>query len=103
MALCARCNDFRHVYSCDWYPRCGCPGGTTAEGCNGRSVPCPDCATPAATRSHSHSVTVALPTYDDEPESRPVPGPAEVLAGLLLIAVIVGAVIYFILQFLVPR
>lgn len=41
---CPTCNGLGRVYSCDWWPRCGCPAGATADGCNGASRPCPDCA-----------------------------------------------------------
>ena len=47
MTSCPTCHGLGRVYSCDWWPRCGCPAGATADGCNGASRPCPDCSGPA--------------------------------------------------------
>jgi len=46
--MCERCGSLGYVFDCPKWPRCGCPDGTTALNCPGKSVPCPDCSPAAA-------------------------------------------------------
>lgn len=94
MTRCATCHGLSRVYSCDWWPSCGCPPGATLDGCNGASKPCPDCGKHAPSERRRPSPSIALPSHDDEAFG-PVPAPAEVVAGLLLIAAIgLGAICF---------
>jgi hypothetical protein len=44
--MCDRCGSLGYVFDCPKWPQCGCPDGTVAADCPGKTIPCPVCAVP---------------------------------------------------------